>query len=107
MLNLDFGGDINLNTEDDFGGLPAQVTPSLEVFARVGEGASGDLVEYMGLHNPGNTAVSPSTELLDLGGFCVGGNCDWRVTINLPWFQLQGLLQYPGLWDTNLSPRHF
>jgi hypothetical protein len=110
LLDLDFGGDINVNTEDDFGDLPtmaAQVTPSLEIFARVGEGASGDIVEYIGLHNPGNIAVSPSTELLDLGGFCVDGNCDWTMTINLPWFQLQGLLEYPGLWGMNLSPRHF
>lgn len=101
MLDLDFGGDINVNTEDDFGDLAAmaaQSTPSMETFALIGEGASGDIVEDIALHNPGNIAVSPSAELLDLGGFCVDGNYDCTMTINLPWFQLRGLLEYPGLW---------
>jgi hypothetical protein len=100
LLDLDFGGDINVNTEDDFGDLTAmagQVTPSLGIFARIGEGPSGDIVEDIGLHNPGNIAVSPSAELLVLGGFCVDGNYDWTMIINLPWFELRGLLEYPGL----------
>ena len=101
FLDLDFGGDNNVNTEDDFGDLAAmaaQATPSFETFARIGEGASGDIVEDIVLHNPGNRAVSPSAELLDLAGFCVDDNCDWMMTINLPWFQLTGLFEYPGLW---------
>lgn len=75
----------------------AQVTPSLEIFARIGEGASGDIVEDLGLHNHGSIAISPSAEFFDLGGFCVDGNYDWTMTINLPWFELRGLLEYPGL----------
>jgi hypothetical protein len=101
LLDLDFGGDIIVSTEDDFGDLAAvaaQATPSLETFARIGEGANGDIVDDIALHNPGNIAVSPSAELVDLGGFCVDGNYDCTMTINLPWFQLRGLLERPGLW---------
>ena len=90
-----------MNTEDDFGDLAAMAapaTPSLETFDRIGEGASGDIVEDILLHNPGNIAVSPSAKLLDLAGFCADDNYDWMMTINLPLFQLRGLLEYPGLW---------
>ena len=89
-----------MNTEDDFGDLAAmaaQATPSLEIFTLIGEGAGGDMVEGIWLHNPGNLAVSPPVELLDLAGFCVDGNYNWAMTINLPWFELRGLLGYPGL----------
>src|SRR2546423_777787 len=53
------GGDINVNTEDDFGDLAAmtaQATPPLEIFDRICEGASGDIVEDIGLHIPGQMA---------------------------------------------------
>ena len=89
-----------MNTEDNFGDLAAmaaQATPSLEIFALIGEGASSDVIEDMELYNPGNLAVSSSAELLDLAGFCVDGNYDWAMTINLPWFELRGLLKYSGL----------
>lgn len=93
MLDLDSGGDINVNTEDDTA-MTGQFTTSLEMFARIGEGPSGDIVEDIGFHNPNNIAVSPSAELL---GFFVDDNYDWTMTINLPWFELRGLLEYPGL----------
>lgn len=92
--------DINVNTEDNFGDLTAmagQVTPSLEIFARIGEGPSGDIFEDIGLHNPSNIAGSPSIEHLVLGGFCVDDNYDWMMIINLPWFKLRELLEYQGL----------
>ena len=31
LLDLDFGGDINVNTEDDFGDLPAMAAQSAQV----------------------------------------------------------------------------
>lgn len=100
MLDLDFGAGVNMDTEDDFGDLTAmarQVPPSLDMFARTSEGLSGDIVEEIGRHTPCNIAVSPSAELLALAGFSFDSNYDWTMTINLPWFELRELLQYPGL----------
>ena len=100
LLDLAFGGDINVNTEDDIGDLAVmatEATPSLEVFTRIGEGANGDIFEDIGLHNPDNIAVLPSAELLDLGRVCVDGIYDWTMKINLPCFELRELLEFQGL----------
>jgi hypothetical protein len=89
-----------VNTEDDLGDLTAmagQVTSSLETFARIGEGPSGDIVEDIGPHNPSNIAVSPSAELPVLSELCIDDNYDWTMTINLPCFELWRLLEHSGM----------
>jgi hypothetical protein len=99
LIDLGFGGDMNVNMEDDFEDLTAmagQVTSSLEIFARIGESQSGDIVDDIGPHNPNNIAVSPSADLLALSEFCIDDNYDWTMTINLPYFELRGLLENSG-----------
>ena len=90
---------MNVNTEDDFENLTTmagQVTPSLDTFARIGESQSGDIVGDIGPHNRSNIAVSPSADLAALSEFCIDDNYDWTMTMNLPWFELHGLLEHSG-----------
>jgi hypothetical protein len=74
----------------------AQAVPFLETFVRISEDAGGDIVEHSALHTVGNITVSQFTEPLDFDQFGIGSSCDWMV-IDLPWFQLRRLLEYPGL----------
>ncbi len=91
-----------MSMEDEFGDLPAlsaQEVPSLAAHARTGEDTGCDMIEDIVLHSSTNIVVSPFAELLDLDGFNFDGNCDWAMTINLPWFQLQQKLELQGSWS--------
>jgi hypothetical protein len=74
----------------DLDAMAPQTIPSLETFVRIGEDVEGGIIEDI------NIVVSPYTEHFDYGEFLFYGNSDSMMTINLPWFQLQQLLELQG-----------
>jgi hypothetical protein len=102
LLDLDFDGnmDFNFNIEEDLEDLAPEAGTGaifLETFPRIGATSSPDIFEDTTLHNPSNMAVSPSAEFFDFDEFCSDRGRELTLTVNLPWFQLQTLLEYPGV----------
>ncbi|KAF4630479.1 hypothetical protein G7Y89_g7654 [Cudoniella acicularis] len=111
FLGLDCAGGINVDVEEesgvigDFDAMALQPIPSLETFFRIGEDTSNNINEDIILYNHTNRVTSPFVEYFDFGEFLFDGNSGSTITINLPWFQLQQLLEQQELFSRTNSPR--
>jgi len=90
-MDLNSANDIHMNAgnySQDFDTLEADAMTSLDVLAPLDEAISNSISTQAATHRVGDLTVSSSRGHFDLREFLIDDNCNWEITIDLPWFKL-------------------